>query len=98
MLYYKRLKTGCFRLPPVEGTAVQELQPVGEGKRSVVYEYIPARLERQVHAQQTLACQCDEGLMTVPGPVRLGDKSQTWRRGRWRRWPTDSWKRLPRST
>ena len=53
-----------------------QLKPVGEGKRSVVYEYIPARLERQVHVQQTLACKCGEGLVTAPGPVRLGDKSQ----------------------
>lgn len=53
-----------------------DLKPLGGGKRSVLYEYVPARLERQVHVQQTLACACGEGIVTAPGPVRLGDKSQ----------------------
>jgi transposase len=53
-----------------------DFKPLGGGKRSVLYEYVPARLERQVHVQQTLACACGEGIVTAPGPVRLGDKSQ----------------------
>jgi transposase len=53
-----------------------DLKPLGGGKRSVLYEYVPARLERVVHVQQTLACACGEGIVTAPGPVRLGDKSQ----------------------
>lgn len=67
-------------VPPEERTCPRcggtELKPLGGGKRSVVYEYVPARLERQVHVQQTLACACGEGIVTAPGPVRLGDKSQ----------------------
>ena len=53
-----------------------DFKPLGGGKRSVLYEYVPARLERVVHVQQTLACACGEGIVTAPGPVRLGDKSQ----------------------
>jgi transposase len=53
-----------------------QLKPLGSGKRSILYEYVPARLERQVHVQQVLACACGEGIVTAPGPVRLGDKSQ----------------------
>ncbi|HZH15428.1 MAG TPA: IS66 family transposase [Archangium sp.] len=63
-------------VPPEERTCPRcggtDLKPLGGGKRSVLYEYVPARLERQVHVQQTLACACGEGIVTAPG----GDKSQ----------------------
>jgi len=45
-----------------------ELTPLGEGKKSVVYEYVPARLERQVHVQETLRCRCGEGVVTAVAP------------------------------
>jgi len=53
-----------------------ELRPVGEGKRTYLYEYVPARFERQVHVQETLACRCGEGLVTADGPRRVVDKCQ----------------------
>ena len=36
----------------------QELKPLGQGRTSVLYEYLPSRFERQVHVQETLACAC----------------------------------------
>ena len=67
-------------VPPEERTCPRcggtDFKPLGGGKRSVLYEYVPARLEGQVHVQQTLACACGEGIVTARGPVRLGDKSQ----------------------
>lgn len=45
-----------------------ELKRLGPGKRTVVLEYIPARIERQVHVQETLACRCGGGIVTAPAP------------------------------
>ena len=53
-----------------------ELRSVGEGKRTYLYEYVPARFERQVHVQETLACRCGEGMVVADGPRRVADKCQ----------------------
>ncbi len=47
-----------------------EFKQVGEGRKSVMYEWIPARLERQVHIQETWACSCGEHLVTAQGPQK----------------------------
>jgi len=47
-----------------------DLKKVGEGKVSTLIEYVPARLERQVHVQETLACSCGEYMITADGPIR----------------------------
>ena len=47
-----------------------ELKKVGEGKVSTIIELIPARLERQVHVQETLACPCGDYMVTAKGPIR----------------------------
>lgn len=43
---------------------------VGEGKKSVLYELIPPRFERQVHVQETLACKCGDHIVTAEAPPR----------------------------
>ncbi len=45
-----------------------DLRALGTGVETVVYEYIPARLERQVHVQEKLACSCGEGIVTAEAP------------------------------
>nr|WP_246357034.1 IS66 family transposase zinc-finger binding domain-containing protein [Pyxidicoccus fallax] len=40
----------------------EELKPVGKGRTSEVYEYIPARFERQVHVREVLGCKCGQVL------------------------------------
>jgi transposase len=47
-----------------------ELKKVGEGKISTLIEYVPARLERQVHVQETLACPCGSYVVTALGPKK----------------------------
>lgn len=47
-----------------------ELKKVGAGKVSVMIEYVPARLLRQLHVQETLACPCGEYMVTAAGPIR----------------------------
>ena len=70
---HHRVAPGQRRCPACGST---ELQPLGEGKRSYVYEYVPARFERQVHVQETLRCACGQGVVTAEPPARVGDKGQ----------------------
>lgn len=51
------------------------LKPVGLGKVTSVYEYIPARFERQEHVQETLACACCDGIITAKKPAGPFDRS-----------------------
>lgn len=53
-----------------------ELKPLGQGRTTVVYEYIPARFERQVHVQETLACACGKGVVTAPAPPKVVDRGE----------------------
>jgi len=46
----------------------QELRPLGAGLETVVYDYVPARIERQVHVQEKLVCACGEGIITAAAP------------------------------
>jgi transposase len=52
------------------------LRSLGEGKTSVVYEYAPSKIERQVHVRETLACRCGEGVVTADGAAKVIDKGQ----------------------
>ncbi|NPC53697.1 transposase, partial [Corallococcus exiguus] len=54
----------------------EELKPLGEGRRTVVYEYVPAFFERQVHVQQVLSCACGQGVVTAPAPPKVVDKGE----------------------
>lgn len=48
----------------------ETLSAVGEGKKTVLYEFIPPRFERQVHVQETLACKCGDHIVTAEPPPR----------------------------
>ena len=48
--------------------------PVGEGKRTIIYEYVPGYFLRQEHVRETLACRCGEHLVTAEGPVKPVEK------------------------
>jgi transposase len=54
----------------------QDLKPLGEGRTTVVYEYVPALFERQVHVQEVLACACGQGVVTAPAPAKVVDKGE----------------------
>ncbi|TSC20978.1 IS66 family transposase [Corallococcus sp. Z5C101001] len=51
-------------------------KPLGEGRRTVVYEHVPAFFERQVHVQEVLACTCGRGVVTAPAPPKVVDKGE----------------------
>ncbi|MFP2962247.1 IS66 family transposase [Myxococcus sp. 1LA] len=54
----------------------EELKPLGQGRTSKVYEYVPARFERQLHVQEVLACACGRGVVTAPPPARVVDRGE----------------------
>ncbi|HET7549228.1 MAG TPA: IS66 family transposase [Usitatibacter sp.] len=54
----------------------EKFKPLGEGKQTVMYEYVPARLVRQVHVQETLACTCGECIITAPGEPKAIEQGQ----------------------
>lgn len=53
-----------------------DFKPLGQGKTTVIFELIPASLQRQVHVQQTLVCPCGKTIMTAPGPTRVFPKGR----------------------
>ena len=58
---------------PECGKSAEEFVTVGEGRESVVFEYVPANFIRRVHHQQVLACPCKEHIIVAKGPVKLGE-------------------------
>ncbi len=54
----------------------EDLKELGKGRTTEVYEYLPARFERQVHVQQVLACACGQGVVTAPAPAKVVDKGE----------------------
>ncbi|WP_237078900.1 IS66 family transposase [Myxococcus xanthus] len=60
------------RCPRCQGT---DFTPLGPGRASVLYEYVPGYFEKQVHVRQTLLCACAEGVITAEGPPRVAEKT-----------------------
>ena len=54
----------------------EDLKALGKGRTSEVYEYLPARFERQVHVQEVLACACGQGVVTAPAPAKVVDRGE----------------------
>jgi transposase len=54
----------------------EDLKPLGTGRTTVLYEWLPARFERQVHVQQVLSCACGGGVVTAPAPAKVVDKGE----------------------
>jgi len=52
-----------------------DFTPLGDGKVTEVYEFIPARFERQVHIQEKLRCRCGETILTAEGAAKVYDKA-----------------------
>jgi len=53
-----------------------DLKPVGEGKASTLYEYVPARIIAHRQVRETLACPCGDCIITAEGPVNGQEKSR----------------------
>ncbi len=58
------------------GCGGRELEELGKGRTTVVYEYVPARFEKQVHVQETLVCACGKGVITAPPPAKVVERGE----------------------
>lgn len=52
-----------------------KLRNVGNGKPSVIYEYVPGYFRRKIYQRQTLSCRCGY-IVTAPAPDRVGEKTR----------------------
>jgi transposase len=50
--------------------------PLGEGKCTTIFEYVPGYFVRQEHVQEKRACRCGQYIATANPPPRALDKSQ----------------------
>jgi transposase len=48
-----------------------EVRPIGDGERSVAYEWVPGRLERRVHVVEVGRCPCKLHYVRGPAPQRV---------------------------
>lgn len=53
-----------------------ELRPIGGGKESTIYEYVPGYFRRRVYVRETLGCTCGDYIVTAPCPEKSTEKSQ----------------------
>ena len=58
---------------PECGCDPDKFVPVGDGRETIVFEYVPAKFIRRVHIQQVMACPCKEHIIIAKGPVKLGN-------------------------
>ena len=58
---------------PECGKGAEEFVPVGEGRETTVFEYVPAKFIRRRHHRQVLACPCKEHIIVAKGPIKLGE-------------------------
>ena len=49
-------------------------RPLGDGKRTTIYEYVPGHFVRQDHVQEKMACRCGQYIATAEPPPRPIDK------------------------
>ena len=53
-----------------------KLDPLGEGKKTTVWEFVPARFVRMEHVQEVLRCRCNGFVVTAPGAPKVVEKGQ----------------------
>jgi transposase len=50
--------------------------PLGGGKTTTVWEFVPARFVRVEHVQEVLRCRCNGFVITAPGAPKVVEKGQ----------------------
>lgn len=53
-----------------------DLRPMGPGKSSLVWEFVPAKFVRHQHVQEVLRCRCGGCIITAPGAPKIVEKGQ----------------------
>lgn len=52
------------------------MHPMGAGRDTTEYDYVPGYFRRTVRVQEVLACTCGKHIVTAPAPLRVYDKCQ----------------------
>ena len=53
-----------------------DLAPIGPGKSTFVWEFVPAKFVRLEHVQEVLRCRCGGCVLTAPGAPKVVEKGQ----------------------
>ena len=53
-----------------------KLKPLGKGKSTVVWEFIPATFIRHEHVQEVLRCKCANYVVTAPGAPKVFERGR----------------------
>jgi transposase len=53
-----------------------DLTPMGSGKRTSVWEFVPSRFVRHEHVQEVLRCRCGGCIVTAPGAPKIVEKGR----------------------
>jgi transposase len=53
-----------------------KLDPLGDGKKTTVFEFVPARFVRVEHVQEVLRCRCNGFVVTAPGAPKVVEKGK----------------------
>jgi transposase len=53
-----------------------DLAPMGPGKATFVWEFVPAKFVRIEHVQEVLRCRCGGCIVTAPGAPKVVEKGQ----------------------
>jgi transposase len=53
-----------------------DLVPMGPGKSTFVWEFVPAKFVRHEHVQEVLRCRCGGCVVTAPGAPKIVEKGQ----------------------
>lgn len=53
-----------------------QLTPLGDGRTTTVFEYVPAKLVRVEHVQEVLRCKCGGHVATAPGAPKVVEQGR----------------------
>ena len=53
-----------------------DLTPMGAGKKTFVWEFVPSGFVRHEHVQEVLRCRCGGCVVTAPGAPKVVEKGQ----------------------
>src|SRR5262245_31664390 len=53
-----------------------EFRPLGDGRKTTIFEYVPGYFVRQEHVQEKLSCRCGQHIVQADPPLKPFEKSR----------------------